>query len=353
MSGRTLLRLFGGPAIFALVLTWVDVPEVLSRLADLHPGWVALALVVGIAQILGSAWRWRFTAGCLDIRLRFASAVREYWLAGFLNQVVPGGVVGDVSRALRHAREEARPRDASVSGGHGFESRAVHAVILERLSGQVVVAVAAAVSAIALLTPVSGAWATGGGVAVLVGILTARAAVPSASPGSRGTTSTAGFSDSLNAALVGRDALPVQLMTSVAVVASYVAMYLATARAVGVETPFAAMLPLVTPVLLAMLIPVSVAGWGVREGAAAAIWAFAGLPAAEGVAISVAYGLLVLISSLPGALLLVADGVIRRRVQTLRRPDPGGRDRTGGPIRSDGAGRGVDGHRTERRPGEG
>ncbi len=57
-------------------------------------------------------------------------------------------------------------------------------------------------------------------------------------------------------------------------------------------------------VLLAMAIPLSVAGWGIREGAAALVWQAAGLDAAEGVAASVSYGLVVLLSTLPGALVL-------------------------------------------------
>jgi hypothetical protein len=48
-----------------------------------------------------------------------------------------------------------------------------------------------------------------------------------------------------------------------------------------------------------------VAGWGIREGAAALIWHAAGLDVAEGVAISISYGVVVLLSSLPGALMLL------------------------------------------------
>ena len=56
-------------------------------------------------------------------------------------------------------------------------------------------------------------------------------------------------------------------------------------------------------VLLAMLLPISVAGWGVRETAAAGVWVALGWPAVEGVAVSVAYGALCLITSLPGAVI--------------------------------------------------
>jgi hypothetical protein len=104
-------------------------------------------------------------------------------------------------------------------------------------------------------------------------------------------------------ALLG-PALPVQLSASLAIVASYLAVFVMAARSVGVDTPLTILLPLVAPVLVTMLLPVTVAGWGLREGAAAALWHSVGLTPADGVAVSVAYGVLVLVSSLPGALFL-------------------------------------------------
>ena len=66
--------------------------------------------------------------GCLGV-----VAVREYYLAMFLNQVLPGGVLGDVTRAWRHARLE-------------DTGRAVRAVVFERASGQLVMTVVTGVS---------------------------------------------------------------------------------------------------------------------------------------------------------------------------------------------------------------
>ena len=56
--------------------------------------------------------------------------------------------------------------------------------------------------------------------------------------------------------------------------------------------------------------PTSIAGWGPREGAAA--WAFGavGLTAAQGVTTAVVYGVMALVATLPGALVLIAG---RRR----------------------------------------
>ena len=74
-----------------------------------------------------------------------------------------------------------------------------------------------------------------------------------------------------------------------------------------------------------MVIPLSVGGWGLREGAAA--WAFgaAGLGAATGVTVATVYAVLMLAAVAPGAGLLLRDAVRRRRSPghsgESRRPD--------------------------------
>jgi uncharacterized membrane protein YbhN (UPF0104 family) len=54
-------------------------------------------------------------------------------------------------------------------------------------------------------------------------------------------------------------------------------------------------------VLLAAALPAFFSGWGVREATAAALYHLSGLQAAEGAVVSVVFGIVSLISSLPGA----------------------------------------------------
>jgi hypothetical protein len=70
-----------------------------------------------------------------------------------------------------------------------------------------------------------------------------------------------------------------------------------------------------------MVLP-SIAGWGPREGAAVWVFSAAGLGAAHGAATSVAYGVLVLVAFLPGAIVLVAGWLPRRLVSTPRPREP-------------------------------
>ncbi len=295
-----LLRVSVSIGLLLGVAWWVDLDTVGMRLAGMRPGWVLLAVAISVAQVAVLAWRWRFTARRVGVDLSFGSAWREYYLSIFLNQVLPGGVLGDVSRAWRQAGAQTRLEEP---GGP-----AVRAVIFERLSAQVVMTTVAVVSLLALpLTVDVGSrlamlWAGAGVVIIVVATLAwfRRQSSPQLLSGRV-------LADLRSAHLSG-PAFAVQLASAIIVVGTYLATYVAAARAVGVETPLPVLLPLVAPVLMTMLIPVTVAGWGLREGAAAALWAAVGLTASDGVVVSVAYGLLVLIGSLPGALFLVNPG---------------------------------------------
>ena len=83
--------------------------------------------------------------------------------------------------------------------------------------------------------------------------------------------------------------------------------------AVGGQLDPAAALVVVPLVLLAMVIPLSVSGWGLREGAAAALLPLAGVAASEALAGSIAFGLVFLISSLPGVVFVRSRGVTSTR----------------------------------------
>ena len=281
-----------------LAVLWfvVDGGEVLERLAGMELPWVALAILVSAVQVGLLAWQWRFTALRLGLRLSYGRALREYYLAVFMNQVLPGGMLGDLSRAWRHGRRE-------EAGG-----KALHAVVMERGSGQVVMAGVALVS-LAVLLPSPGEVFRGllpaFGAAVVVVALGLGVTARSARLRRRLAGPVARSWADVRAAFLSPRALPVQLACSSLAVASYLAVFLLSARALSVPASASALLPLAAPVLLAMLIPLSVAGWGVREGVAALLWTLVGLDAVEGVAISVSYGLLIFMGSLPGGVLLL------------------------------------------------
>lgn len=280
-------------ALLVAVALWVEPAAVLAEVTRLAPEWVLAALAVSVLQVMLSAWRWQFTAGRVDVPLRFRYALREYYLALLVNQLLPGGVLGDAGRAHRHARQ-------ATSKGSAWR-----AVVIERASGQMAVAL---LTLVALLTsPLWHAALGGTGLLVLAAGVVALVLVVAAlgiwCRRERGPTLPSwcvALGRDVRRGLLERRVWPLQLASSLAIVISYGLVMVCAARAIGSEMPALDILALAPVLLLAMLVPLSIAGWGLREGAAAGIWVLVGLPAAQGVAISLAYGVLVLLSSLPG-----------------------------------------------------
>lgn len=283
-------------ALLGAVALWVDPQAILAEVQRFSAGWLVVALVISTLQVMLCAWRWQFTAGLIDVPLRFSYALREYYLALLVNQLLPGGVLGDAGRAHRHA-SQAQSR-----------GRAWRAVIIERASGQVAV-VLLTFSAL-MLSPLwysvlGGAWITAIGLGtaaalamVIVGGLLLRQRL-NAWLGQLPNWCQSLARD-LKRGLLTRGVWLQQLLSSLLIVLSYGAVMVCAARAIGVALPALELLALTPVLLLAMLIPFSVAGWGVREGAAAGVWALVGLPPAQGVAVSLAYGVIVLLACLPG-----------------------------------------------------
>ena len=292
-------------AAFLIALAWLlDTDQLVAELSRFSLLAVGLALIVSVAQVVLSAWRWRFTSRCLGLKLHMRAAVREYYLATFLNQCLPGGVLGDVNRAWRHGR------------GSGERRESLHAVMIERLSGQLAmfsVAFAAAVWLVALHPEMaalgsewrSGSWAAL--VAVVVGVLLVM--VFGGRLWRQVRDYLAALGRDIYRGLLSPRVLPLQIASSFLVVASYLGVFCLLAFSAHdasqgglTATQMLTLLALCSLLLLAMAVPLTVAGWGVREGAAAVLWPLAGLPAEQGVALSVGYGLTVLLSSLPGSL---------------------------------------------------
>jgi hypothetical protein len=73
-------------------------------------------------------------------------------------------------------------------------------------------------------------------------------------------------------------------------------------------------------VLLSMTVPTSIGGWGPREGVAAWAFAVAGLGAAQGVQTATTYGVLSLVATLPGVVVLLRSR--RPRASVDRVPVP-------------------------------
>jgi glycosyltransferase 2 family protein len=304
----TWARLLGSALTLAILVWRLGTGPFLAGLHAVN-GW-ALAAAAGLAVLttVCSAWRWKVVAGGLGVGLSMRAAVAAYYRSLFLNLVLPGGIGGDVHRGVSHGRD--------VSD----LSRALRSVAWERLAGQVVQILLAAIVLLALPSPVHSlmplvAVALGATMFAIVLVTRLR---PARGPSWLKRIHGAAAGD-IRAGLLARRAWLSISLASVLVVGGHAATFLIAARTAGTAgSPFQ-MLPIALLVMVVTAVP-SVGGWGPREGAAA--WAFgaAGLGAQHGVATAVAYGVMMLVASLPGAAVLVLAWIGRDRSPERARP---------------------------------
>jgi glycosyltransferase 2 family protein len=266
---------------------------------------LAAAAGIGVLTTVCCAWRWTVVARGLGVDLTFRAAVAGYYRSMFLNLTLPGGVVGDVHRGMSHGRDV---RDIG---------RGLRAVAWERAAGQLVQAVITVAVLLALPSPVRSSMplAAAALAVVVAAVLLAGRTRPGRGSGrwARLRRTVAG---DVRDALVHRRALPVIALASAVVVAGHAATFVIAARTAGADAPVSQLLPLALLAMLAMVLP-SVAGWGPREGATAWAFAAAGLGADLGVATAVAYGVMVLVATMPGALVLAGTWVPRPRSRAV------------------------------------
>jgi uncharacterized membrane protein YbhN (UPF0104 family) len=293
---RTHLGTVVGVAVLAVLLWRLGTGVFLDGLRRIDAPTLLAALGIGLATTVFSAWRWQLVARGLRIRLPLGPAVADYYRALLQNAALPGGVLGDVHRAVRHGQSA------------GDMGRGVRVVVLERFAGQIALAVTGVAVLLTLPSPVRDeirrlaaplAVAAAGVLAVTLARCMDRA------PARRGRAVRRTFGE-VREGLLSRRNGPGVALSSLVVLAGHLAMFVVAARVAGSAAPVPVLLPLAVLALVAMGVPLNVAGFGPREGATA--WAFgaAGLGASTGLAVAVVYGVLGFVASLPGALVLVA-----------------------------------------------
>jgi glycosyltransferase 2 family protein len=304
------VRLLVGAVILVALIARLGADAFVEGFRAIDPGAVLAALGIGLATTIFSAWRWCLVARGFGLQLPLQGAIADYYRASFLNSVLPAGVLGDVHRALSHGK-----RAGDVGGG-------VRAVALERAAGLAVLIVVGVAVLVFQPTPlaiaVGDALAGRASATVLVLGLAAVVLVAWLLRGAGASRFRRALRASLAAVrggLLGPGAWLGVVALSLAALAGYLAMFVVAARAAGSHATLGELLPLLVLALLAMGLPVNIGGWGPREGVAAVAFGAVGFGATLGLTVAVVYGVLSLISCLPGLGVLVL-----RRSRRVGRP---------------------------------
>lgn len=265
----------------------------MQSLTRVDAAYLLACVAITIPMQIVSAWRWRYTCTRINVKLPFTTALAEYYLATLLNMLLPGGIVGDMTRVWRQQ-----------GAGKSSIARAIHGVVLERFAGQCAL-FAVLIMAIVFHHDRLPSLA----VFLLLPLLTAVLIVIAWQALSRHARSREAFQQlriDARHAFLPLAVFITQTGLSLIIIATYLLAFWFASCAVHAPLDISTTLLAVPLVLSAMTIPISVGGLGLREVSAAALWPLFSLPASDGAASALIYGFAMLVGALPGV--LVASG---------------------------------------------
>ena len=295
-------------ALLYFAIRRIQIDMISDRLKELNPAWLAAAVAIGLLQTAIGALRWRRVASLCGGALPQGRALRFNMIATFFNQVLPSTIGGDAARIILAAR-----------AGNGWR-KATYSVLLDRFIGLLVLAsvvTAGLYWSFGLISNPIGRMvllAAGlGGLAAAAAFLVL-GSLPFLARW-RLTRRLAELAKLARNILLSRTAAPMVLLLSLMIHLTTAAVAWSAARSVAAQLSYLDALLLVLPVMLIVTIPISIAGWGVRESALVLAFSYAGLPESDGLLVSVLMGGAMFVVGILGGLvwLVGSDRVIADR----------------------------------------
>jgi uncharacterized protein (TIRG00374 family) len=299
------VRLLITLALLAAVATQVDWLKAWDRVQGGSWGWfAAAALLFATAQVFGG-FRWHLFVLASGIPARWPESGRAYAIGLFFNNFLPTSIGGDAARAIVIGRSGTRL------------ARAFTSVVLDRTTSFLCML---AVSWIMLATnpgPVPGSLIAGLAVATVV-VTAAVALLLLIGLRSRGRLISWAPERVRRFGRDAREALRLSMVrrrllvgaTGLGLVFQVFAIlsFWAVARAIGLHLPLSLMGVAACLVLLVALMPISIAGFGVREGGMVLVLGAAGVSATDATVISLTGVVAVMLATLPGGIAVLLPG---------------------------------------------
>ena len=294
---KLIIKILITVAILALIARAIDLTAVLGVVRRMQPEYLLLALLMQLLSAALASYRWYL----IMRRLKFGQGplfyLKSYLKGSFFNQALPGGIGGDAYRVLESAKL-----------GNGKKA-AFYGVLLDRLLGLIGLLLLNLLANMAYpdLLPapifhILNAIALGG-----IATVVAFAVLGKVQRFARYTLTRHLHEISADMRRVYHDPRAILLHSVISVLIHFISMLAVyfIGTGVGLNYSLLTFLVLVPPVMLLTIAPISLAGWGVREGGMIGLFLLVGADKTLVLSMSVLYGLVLLAASLPGLYLFL------------------------------------------------
>ncbi len=279
------IKILVSAALLYLALRKVNFADLAARIDLTSAAWLALAVALTFLQIFIGVLRWRIVGAECGAPLPLRQAMRFNVIGTFFNQTLPSSIGGDAVRLWLVARNGAGWRAATYSI---FVDRAVGLIALA------VIIVASLPWSSHLISDPYGRSAlilidlvalAGGAGFLVLGVLPW--------PWLKhwwGTHHIHACAVIANRVIFSRKNEPAIAVLSLLVHVLAVVIAWCVVQSIAAPVGFDQTFLLIPPVMLVTMLPISIAGWGVREATMGLAFGYAGLVTNEGVNISLLYG---------------------------------------------------------------
>ena len=304
-------------SLLYLALRSIHVGALTARLRETHLAWFAAAVVVIGMQVGLLGIRWRMVASPSTDRLDSRGAIQLSFVGVFFSQVLPSTVGGDAVRLWLLARR-----------GAGWKA-AAYSVLIDRVVGVAALAVIVLACLPWTLQFVQDPLARS--MLVLIGAGALGASLAFLALGLRRWPLLQRFAATRHLAEAARVA--VQLCRTPAL-ASGIALSSFCIHALGIISAWACaqaisasvgvldLLLVLPPVFLISTMPISIAGWGVRETSMITAFGYAGLAQGDGLVLSLLIGVVTFAIGAVGGIVWIAGGLRDMRLPPNTAPLP-------------------------------
>ena len=288
-------------AVLVYVARGLDLQRLRSHLVSVDPFLFVLALTLIFFQTFVLNGRWELIMRALGVSLDWFASWRILMISLWFNQVLPSSVGGDAVR-MWLLRQRGVQWPEAVKGVAADRFTALIGLIVLMVAG--LPFLMSRVSNQAALLAIGGLTLAGvAGTAVLLAL----DRLPSRLIAHRVIASFVRFGtlvrflllQSEHRALLFGSALLIHLVTAAACYA--------LARGVGAQLSVTDAGVLIPPVVLLSAVPISIGGWGVREGAMVACLGLAGVPSEEALSVSLLLGAISVIIGIVGGAIWLAS----------------------------------------------
>ena len=279
------IKILISAALLYLALRKANFADLASRIDVASLGWIGIAIAASFLQIFVGVLRWCEVSAECGAPLATKQAMRFNVIGTFFNQTLPSSIGGDAVRLLLVARAGAGWRAATYSI---FVDRAIGLIALA------IIIVASLPWSYALIGDPNGRSALvfvdfaalAGGIGFLI---LGRLRWPWLKRW-WGTHHLHACSVIANRVIFSRKHGPSIAALSILVHVLAVVIAWCVVQSIAAPVGFSQIFQLVPPVMLITMLPISIAGWGVREATMGLAFGYAGLMTNEGVNVSLLFG---------------------------------------------------------------